>query len=111
MSKAYSLNRFYRVVGTDGRISGTWVVMLPARADRDYLIKPQYVTFYDESHHSGRIAGPNDLTVWVRQDGSVDIPEHMIRESIRYDVLDVIDELRELVPSMIEAAQESGDPS
>jgi hypothetical protein len=104
MSKAYSMNSFYRVVGTEGRISGTWVVMLPARRDRSTIIKPHDVTFYDEAHHSGMIAGPDDLVIWVRQDDSIDIPEHMIREAVRDDVLDAIDELRALVPSMVAAA-------
>ncbi|MCZ4069243.1 hypothetical protein O1W71_16355 [Microbacterium sp. H37-C3] len=111
---AYSMSRFQRVVGTDGRLSGTWVVMLASDRHRA-SVRPHDVTVYDEGRHSGRILGPDSLLAWVAKDGTVDLPEHMIRESIRDDVLDAKEELLELLPRIVEAAgstdQESSDGS
>lgn len=103
---AYSMSQFQRVVGTDGRFSGTWVVLLASEKHRA-SVRPHDVTVYDEGHHSGRILGPDSLLAWVADDGTVDLPEHMIRESIRDDVLDAKDELLALLPLIVAAAQQS----
>ena len=105
--KAYNMGRFQRVVGTDGRFSGTWVVLI-ARGRYRAFVKPHDVVVYDETRHSGRILGPDSLIAWVDSDGTVDLPEHMIRESIRYDVLDAMDDLLTLLPLIVAAAESAG---
>lgn len=95
-SKAHSLNTYYRVVGTEGRISGTWVVILPPTPGGTTLVIPHEVTIYDEGRNSGIVLSRDALTAWVRESG-IEIPYHMIRESVRPDVLDVWDELVTLI--------------
>ena len=108
--KAYSMGRFQRVVGTDGRFSGTWVVLLASGKHRA-SVRPHDVTVYDEARHSGRILGPDSLLAWVDADGAVDLPEHMIREAIRDDVLDAKDDLLALLPLIVEVAGSEGQGS
>lgn len=104
------MGRFHRVVGTDGRFSGTWVVLL-ASGKHHASVRPHNVTVYDEARHSGRILGPDSLLAWVDADGAVDLPEHMIREAIRDDVLDAKDDLLALLPLIVEAAGPKGRES
>ncbi len=98
--KAYDMSRHQRVIGTDGRISGTWVVL--SAKSGEVLIKPHEVTIYDETRTYGRLLRPDSLTAWVR-DGEVDVPKHMIREETRFEVEDAWDELIELLTLIAKA--------
>lgn len=42
----------YRIIGTDGRISGNWHVLLDSRRDSAW-VTPHDVTIYDEARRSG----------------------------------------------------------
>lgn len=99
--KAYDMSRFQRVIGTDGRISGTWIA-LQSRSERDIHIKPSDVTIYDETHSYGRVLGRDDLLAFVR-DGEIDVPKHMISERIRPEVEEVWEELIELLALIAQA--------
>lgn len=100
--KAYDMSRFQRVIGTDGRISGTWVA-LSAREGRDELIvKPHNVVIYDDNRTFGMVLGESDLTAFIRN-GNVDIPKHMIGERVLHDVEDVWDDMLALMGLVSEA--------
>ncbi len=105
--KAYDMSRYKRVIGTDGRISGSWVV-LQGRQPRDgeqqeYIVSPIDVTIYDESRSFGRVLYPSDLTAWVCEDGSVSLAKHGIAERIRPEVEEVWDEMVELLGRIAQA--------
>ena len=105
--KAYDMSRYKRVIGTDGRISGSWVV-LQGRQPRDgeqqeYIVSPIDVTIYDESRSFGRVLYPSDLTAWVCEDGSVSLAKHRIAERIRPEVEEVWDEMVELLELIMRA--------
>lgn len=94
-ARAYDMSRYQRVIGTEGRISGTWIVLSARGRDR-VCIRPYDVTIYDETHRSGRILGRDDLLAWVRGD-EVDVPKHMVRDHVRDEVDEVWNELTELL--------------
>ena len=106
--KAYDMSRHQRVIGTDGRISGTWIALqASSRAEaREVLIKANDVTIYDEAHRSGRCMYSADFTAWVR-DGVVDLPMHMVREEIRADVEDARAEIDETLKLIAEVFLEN----
>lgn len=98
--KAYDMSRHQRVIGTDGRISGTWVVL--SAKSGEVLIKPHEVTIYDETRTYGRVLWPDSLTAWVR-DGEVHVPKHMIRDETRFEVEDAWGELIKLLELIAQA--------
>lgn len=67
MSNVFALNRHHKVIGTDGRISGQWVVLL-GDGGRTTWITPHEVTLYDEDLRSGIVLHSDDLTAGV-EDG------------------------------------------
>lgn len=102
MSNVYALSKGFKVIGTDGRISGTWVALLPSRPDGTTWIKPHEVTFYDEGRRSGIVFYSSDLSCSVRG-GVAEISR--IAERKQYDVEDVENELRAL---LVEIARVAG---
>lgn len=99
--KAYDMSRYQRVIGTDGRISGKWIVFegrKPREGEiQEYIVKPIDVTIYDDTRLFGRTLNPGDLTAWVDAVGNARIPEHMIAEHIRPEVQEVWNELINLL--------------
>lgn len=100
--KAYDMSRYQRVIGTDGRISGTWVALDGRRDRNELIVKPHNVVIYDETRTFGRVLTEPDLTAWVR-DSVVDIPKHMIAERVLYDVEEVWNEMSALMLLVEEA--------
>ncbi len=98
------MSRYQRVIGSDGRIAGKWVVLAGRERgeSQELIIKPIDVTIYDESRRFGRILYPSDLTAWV-VDGEVDLKDHMIADHIRPEVDEVRDELIELLRMVAQA--------
>lgn len=103
--KAYDLGRFQRIVGVEGpRVRGNFIAL--ATADGQTIhVSPIEVKIWDEGHHSGRIIRPDDMTAFVKPDGEVDIPKHMLRENTRYDIEDAWDEMVSAVRLVAQAAQ------
>lgn len=71
------------------RISGEVVVLMGDKA----WVKPLDLTIWDEGRHSGRVLYSNGFTASVEA-GICFLPVHMISETVRYDVLDVMDEMK-----------------
>ena len=107
--KAYEMSRYQKVIGTDGRISGTWVAIGGLRDRDELIVKPHNVVIYDETRTFGSVLTEPDLTAWVRE-SVVDIPKHMIAERVRYDVEEVWDEMLALM-TLIEEAYRRGPTS
>lgn len=104
MSNVYTLDRGFKVVGTDGRISGTWVVLLPTKPGRQAWIKPHEVTIYDEGLRSGVVLYSADLSASVLN-GEAHLGR--IAERRLYDVEDVETEMRALLVEISRVASES----
>lgn len=102
MSNVFALSKSFKVIGTDGRISGNWVVLLPSSPDGTTWIKPHEVTIYDEAWRSGIVFYSADLSCSVRH-GVAQIDR--ITERKQYDVEDVEFELRELLLEIARIAQ------
>jgi hypothetical protein len=100
--QAHDMSAYWRIFTYQhGRINGTFVVH--AGKERVHNVKPYEATVYaDETHSWGRVLHVNDLTAFVR-DGGVDIPKHMIREEVRYDVEDAWDDLIAAMTACVEA--------
>lgn len=105
MANVFSLDRTFKVVGTDGRISGEWVVILPpsGRAREAAWITPHNVVVYDVGLRSGVILGHHDLTAKV-VDGVAVISR--VVSNRRDDVEEVKDELLSL---LVEIARVGAD--
>jgi len=101
--KAFSLAKYHHVVGTDGRISGNWLVLLPTGDRTDSWVTPIDVTIYDEAHYSGRVIHSDTFTAHVTPD---EVSIGRIRPEVRADVAEVRDLLIELLPRVVRAAQE-----
>ncbi|MCK8477200.1 hypothetical protein [Microbacterium aurugineum] len=106
MSNVYGLSEGFKVIGSDGRISGTWVVLLPSRPNGHTWIKPHEVTFYDESRRSGIVFYSADLSCSVRE-GVAEISR--VAERKQYDVEDVENELRALLVEIARVANLDSD--
>ena len=106
MSNVYGLSKTFKVVGTDGRISGTWVVLLSSRPDGQTWIKPHEVTFYDEDRRSGIVFYSADLSCSVRE-GVAAIGR--IAERKQHEVEDVETELRALLVEIARVANLDAD--
>lgn len=100
---AHDMTRFWRIFTIQhGRVNGTFTVK--AGKDRVHNVTPEEVTVYgDDSHRWGRVLHGTDLTAFVREDGSIDLPEHMIKESLRHDVLDAEADLLACIRACVEA--------
>lgn len=105
MSKptAHDMTRFWRIFTIQhGRVNGTFIVR--AGKDRVHNVTPEDVTLYGDDEHSwGRVLHSTDLTAFVSEDGSIDLPEHMIKESLRDDVLDARDDLLSAIRACVDA--------
>lgn len=64
----FLLKEHYRIVGTDGRISGNWHVLLDDRRGTAW-ITPHDVTIYDEARRSGVILRGDAFTAGVTDAG------------------------------------------
>lgn len=104
MANVFNLDRTFKVVGTDGRIRGEWVIVLPpsGRAGTAW-ISPHEVVIYDEGLHSGVILFRRDLTAKVSDGVAVISLTSSLR---RDDVEEVKDELLKL---LIEIARVGAD--
>ena len=100
---AHDMTRFWRIFTIQhGRINGTFIVK--AGNDRVHHVTPELVTVYgDDTHCWGRTLYGKDLTAFVREDGSVDIPKHMISEKVRYEVEDAEADLLACIRACVEA--------
>lgn len=100
---AHDMTRFWRIFTIQhGRINGTFIVK--AGKDRVHNVTPEDVTIYaDDAHSWGRVIVGRDLTAFVRDDGEIEIPRHMIREAIRFDVEDAMDDLIACIRACVEA--------
>ena len=100
MANVFSLDRTFKVVGTDGRIRGEWVVVLPPSGRGDTVwISPHEVVIYDEGLNSGVILGRRDLTAKVSQC----VAELSLMSSNRRD--DVEEVREELLALLVEVAR------
>jgi len=71
--KAFDLSKYQRVIGSDGRVSGSWKVLGGVGRDPEHLyITPIDVTVYDETRSWGRVFYSGDFTLTV-QDGVVEL--------------------------------------
>lgn len=106
---AHDMTRFWRIFTYQhGRINGTFIVK--AGKDRVHNVCPEEVTIYvDDAHSWGRVLYGSDLTAFVREDGSIDIPKHMVRERARYEVEDAEDELLAAIRACVAAFPLSAD--
>jgi len=66
--KAYSMDRFWRVVGVDGgRVTGMFVAVLSTSArDPRVMVYPLDVkVWHDDEHTSGRVFYSKEFVAWV----------------------------------------------
>jgi len=107
--KAYSMDRFWRIVGVDGgRVTGTFVAVIPAgRLDDRTMVTPLDVTvWHDDEHTSGRILYGKDFVAWV--DGeNVNMPKHMIASNKLADVEDAWEPMLAALRAVALVASES----
>ena len=86
--KAYSMDRFWTIVGVEGgRVTGMFVAVIPmSRLDDRTMVYPLDVTvWHDDEHTSGRLLYGKDFVAWV--DGeNVTLAKHMIASDKRADV-------------------------
>lgn len=102
--KAFSLAKYHHVVGTDGRITGNWMVLLPVREDcTDCWVTPIDVTIWDEGHHGGRVIHSDAFTARVTPS---DVSFGYVKPNVEPDVTEVAVLLAELLPRVVRAAQE-----
>lgn len=101
MSNVFALTRHHKVVGTDGRISGQWVVLLPMEPYGTAWITPQEVVVWDEGRHSGIVLYGDAFTASVEQ-GVAKIGR--VTEHRRDDVEQVKEELQALLVEIARTA-------
>lgn len=95
----------YRLVGTaDGRIAGTWVVLLDERRGTAW-VTPHDVVIYEETRRSGVVLNSDAFTARV-QNGQAEISHVEIGHvsSWEHEVDDVRDELTMLLSRVAAAA-------
>lgn len=99
---AHDMSQFWRVFTYQHkRISGTFVV----HADKDaaHHVKPYDVTIWaDDAHSWGRVIKSDDFTAFVKA-GEIEMPSHMIREAVRYDIEDAMEDLIEAIRACVAA--------
>ena len=102
------MSKFWRLVSvTRPRVSGAfWVARRGDRPTDRASVATVEVTVWNEGRQWGRVLTTKDLTAWINDDGTVDLPKHMIRSDVRDDVEDAWDEML----AAIKAAAEAGDP-
>lgn len=101
MSNVFALTRHHKVVGTDGRISGQWVVLLPMKPDGTAWVTPQEVVVWDEGRHSGIVLYGDAFTASVEQ-GVAKIGR--VTEHRRDDIEEVKEELQALLVEIARTA-------
>lgn len=96
----YLLKEDYRIVGTDGRISGNWHVLLDDRRGTAW-VTPHDVTIYDETRRSGIVIRGDAFTARVHDAGvSLSARAHRFED----DIEDVRPELEILLQRIAVAA-------
>jgi hypothetical protein len=104
--KAYDMGRFWRLVSVDGgRVTGTFWVTLPDERGRAHVKSVDVVVWADDDHTSGRVLYSDSLDVFVEGD-EIRVPEHTIRERVRDDVLDAMDDVLNAARLALAAAAE-----
>ena len=107
--KAYSMDRFWRIVGVDGgRVTGMFVVVLStiARDPRVRVYPLDVKVWHDDEYTSGRILYGQDFTAWVLDD-DVELPRHMIASNKRADVEDAWEPMLAALRAVALVASES----
>lgn len=101
--RAFSLAGYHHVVGTDGRISGNWLVLLPVSADRsDCWVTPIDVTIWDEWRYGGRVIHSDAFTARVT---TTEVKLGRVKPSVEPDVAEVADLLATLLSLVVEVAR------
>jgi len=86
--KAYSMDRFWTIVGVEGgRVTGMFVAVIPnsVRDPRVTVYPLDVKVWHDDDHTSGRVLYGKDFTAWVLDD-DVELPRHMIASNKRADI-------------------------
>lgn len=97
----FDLGRTFKVIGTNGRISGEWVALIAPSRPSDCHITPHHVVIYDEGFRSGIVVHPDDLRANVK-DGVVDL--WRVTDRVGDDVEVVRAELLELLAEIARVA-------
>lgn len=110
--KAYSMRRFYTIVGSEGPVRGTWQVMKDARRghDDEYLVNPIDVLIWDAEAQFGTAYYSGDFTARVKG-GEVDLdPAHVFPPNKRYTLTGVLADVKATVLAVVAAAVFEPDP-
>lgn len=102
MTKAFALSESFKVIGTEGRISGQWVALIAADSDRRTWISPHDVTIFDEQRRSGILIFASDMAASVLN-GNAEITRTSERRGP--DIEEVADEMRALLVEIERAAR------
>lgn len=106
---AHDMSQHWRLVNVEGgRVAGVFQVGYPHQFgyphQRGYrTVKSiEVIMWHTDEHRSGRLLRAHALTAFV-DGGDVEIPQHMIDEEVRDDVLDVLDVLDEMKAAILAA--------
>lgn len=102
----FLLKDSYRVVGTDGRVSGNWHVLLDERRGTAW-VTPQCVTIYDETRRSGVVLYSESFTARVGREVHLSVRGHRFEA----DIEEVREELSSLLARIAETAWNDHKPS
>jgi len=106
--KAFDLSKYQRVIGSEGRVSGSWKVLGGVGHDPERLyITPIDVTLFDETKSWGRVFYSGDFTLTV--EGGVVALSGPRDESKMYDIRDAQAEFDATVLLVAEAFRKSVD--
>lgn len=103
--QAYDMGRFWRLVSVDsGRVTGTFWVTHGPDGEVNHVRPVDVAVWADDQHTWGRVLYSDSLTAFVNGD-EIRIPEHMIREQVRADVLDAMDAMTNAIRLAVAATQ------
>lgn len=105
ITEVADMGRYWRVVSVShGRVSGQVVALLPVGKSGEVHVTPMDITlWHDDDRRSGRILHSDGFTAFIK-DGTVRLPEHMIRSDARDDVADVQTDLEHAIVLAVETA-------
>lgn len=93
------------VIIEHGRVRGEVIVLQAKRA----WVNPLDLVIWDEARHSGRVLNSTAFNASV-EDGVCNLPEHMIREDVRADVLEVIAQVKEACVAAVAVTRRTEAP-